>query len=100
VTQRIPEIGIRLALGATPLSIGVHVVSSALFLTMAGAAIGIGASLAAAPTLRSLLFDTPAADPAIYALVFCVLLLLTTAASLVPVRRAAAVDPMRALQDG
>jgi ABC-type lipoprotein release transport system permease subunit len=48
--------------------------------------------------LKSLLFATPAGDPAVYALVFGAPLLLTVAASLVPVWRAARVDPMIALR--
>jgi ABC-type antimicrobial peptide transport system permease subunit len=82
------------------MSIGAQVLSGALALTMGGAVIGTGASLAAGPMLGSLLFDTPAADPAIYALVFGALLLLTAAASLVPVSRAARVDPTIALREG
>jgi ABC-type antimicrobial peptide transport system permease subunit len=99
VMQRIPEIGIRLALGATSASVCRHVVSGALMLTMAGAAIGTTASLAAAPMLRGLLFDTSTTDPVTYLVVVAVLVALTIVASIVPATRAMHVDPMRALQD-
>jgi ABC-type lipoprotein release transport system permease subunit len=75
------------------------VLSRALILTMAGAAIGTAAALAAGPMLRGLLFDTRTTDPATYAVVVCGLIALTVAASLAPARRAMGVDPMTALRN-
>jgi ABC-type antimicrobial peptide transport system permease subunit len=98
VTQRIPEIGIRLALGASRPSICRQVIGGALGLTAAGTAIGAAAALATGPLLRGLLFDTPPADPATYAWVILCLMVLTAAASVLPARRAMSVDPLIALR--
>jgi putative ABC transport system permease protein len=98
VSQRLPEIGIRLALGATPGSICRRILARALVLTMAGAAIGAGVAMTAGPMLRGLLFDTSTTDPATYAGVAGAVCLLTIAASIVPIRRAMRVDPMIALR--
>jgi putative ABC transport system permease protein len=98
VAQRLPEIGIRLALGATPASVCRYVVSHALALTTTGAAIGTIAALAAGPMLKELLFDTRATDPGTYAVVVGAVIALTIAASIVPAYRAMRVDPMIALR--
>ena len=98
VTQRIPEIGIRLALGASRMSVCRQVMGGALWLTGAGTAIGVAAALAAGPLVRGLLFDTPPADPATYAAVIICLMGLTAAASVLPARRAMSVDPLIALR--
>ena len=98
VTQRIPEIGVRLALGATPRSVCALVVGRALVTTVLGGAAGLLASIAAAPLLREMLFDTKPIDPATYAVVLVALVLLSVAASLAPARRAMRVDPLAALR--
>src|SRR4029077_2435809 len=66
VTQRIPEIGIRLALGASRASVCTAVVARAVGLTAIGAALGALASAAAGPLIGSLLFDTRTTDPVTY----------------------------------
>ncbi|OLC84997.1 MAG: hypothetical protein AUH72_00020 [Acidobacteria bacterium 13_1_40CM_4_65_8] len=98
VTQRMPEIGIRLALGATRASVCGVVVGRAVWLTAIGAAIGGLASIAAGPLIRGLLFDTRTTDPLTYATVIAAVVLLTLAASIAPARRAMRVDPMIALR--
>ncbi len=98
VTQRIPEIGIRLALGASRLSVCRDVIGGALSLTAIGTAIGLGAALSAGSLLRGLLFDTRPADPATHAAVVACVIALTAAASVVPARRAMKVDPLIVLR--
>jgi putative ABC transport system permease protein len=99
VSQRIPEIGIRLALGATRASVFTEVLRSALWLTCLGAALGTAASLAAGRLIAGLLFDTATTDPATYALVVVGVLALATAASIVPAVRAMRVGPTEALRN-
>jgi putative ABC transport system permease protein len=98
VTQRIPEIGVRVALGATRRSVCALVVKRAATTTAVGAALGLAASAAAAPLLGQMLFETKPVDPWTYAIVALVLAGLTVAASLVPARRAMRVDPLTALR--
>ena len=98
VSQRIREIGIRLALGATRGSICADVLRTALWLTCVGTALGMAGSAIAARVLSGLLFETNATDPATYAEVAIALLGLTMAAALAPAWRAMRVDPMAALR--
>ena len=98
VSLRIPEIGVRLALGATPVSVCLQVVGRSLALTLGGAALGAAAAFAASPMLRTLLFETKASDPGTYAGVFVAVIGLTVAASVTPARRAMRVDPVEALR--
>jgi putative ABC transport system permease protein len=98
VTQRIPEIGVRLALGATRRSVCILVVTRALATTAIGAAAGFVASIVISPMLGGLLFDTRAVDPGTYGVVLVVLALLSVSASLAPARRAMRVDPLTALR--
>jgi putative ABC transport system permease protein len=98
VSQRLPEIGIRLALGATPASVFAQVLRNAVWLTAIGAGIGTAASIAAGRLIAGLLFDTATTDPATYAMVVGAVLALSVAASVVPARRAMSVDPYSALR--
>jgi len=99
VSQRLPEIGIRLALGASRGSVFGDVLRRAVVLTGAGSAIGLAAALAAGRLLASLLFETAATDPATYALVIAGTMTLALVAGLAPARRATRVDPMTALRN-
>ncbi|HEY2908023.1 MAG TPA: ABC transporter permease [Vicinamibacterales bacterium] len=99
VAQRIPEIGVRLALGATPLSICRLVIGRALVLAMVGAAIGAALALAVTPLLGTMLFETSSADPLTYVGVVGGLLALAIAASVVPARRAMRVSPLAAIRN-
>jgi ABC-type antimicrobial peptide transport system permease subunit len=98
VSLRIPEIGVRLALGATQASVCLQVVGRAVVLTLGGAALGTAAAFAASPMLRSLLFETKTSDPGTYVGVFLTVIGLTVAASITPARRAMRVDPVEALR--
>jgi ABC-type antimicrobial peptide transport system permease subunit len=88
VNQRIPEIGVRLALGASRASVFGSVLRRAVSLTGIGAAIGIVATLAGGRVIAGLLFDTRATDPATLATVVAATMGLAVVAGIVPARRA------------
>ncbi len=98
VTQRVPEIGVRIALGATPLQVARVIVSHGLRLAVIGVAIGIAGALAVARLIQGLLFSISATDPAVYVSLAVMLLVITALACYVPARRAMRVDPMTALR--
>ena len=98
VSQRIPEIGVRLALGASRRSVFGSVLRRAVSLTAIGAVIGVGASLAGSRLIAGLLFDTRATDPATLAGVVMATIGLAVFAGIVPARRAMSVDPVSALR--
>jgi putative ABC transport system permease protein len=98
VAQRTREIGVRMALGATPARILRMTLASAGCWTAAGVALGIGGSVAAARVLRSLLFQVTPGDPASVAAAGALLCAIALAAAAVPARRAARVDPNVALR--
>jgi putative ABC transport system permease protein len=99
VSQRIPEIGLRLALGASRASVFVAVLRRAAWLSGIGAAIGIAGALAGGRVIAGLLFDTRAADPLTLATVVVATMALALASGIVPARRAMAVDPIIALRN-
>jgi putative ABC transport system permease protein len=98
VSQRTREIGIRLALGAGRYSVVTMVVRQAAGLAIAGLTIGLGLALAAGGAVQNLLFGVEPTDTTTYLSVAVGLLLIALAASYVPARRAAGVDPVRALR--
>ncbi|HLW77986.1 MAG TPA: ABC transporter permease, partial [Terriglobia bacterium] len=98
VNQRTSEIGIRMTLGAQPADVFRVVVGEGLRLSLAGVAIGLGASLAVTRLLHGFLFEVSAADPATFAAVAGLLTVVALAASYLPARRATKVDPMVALR--
>lgn len=98
VARRTQEIGVRIALGASPVRIAAMVAASALRLTLLGAALGIAGALALGRWIESLLFDTGPRDPLTILAVAALLILCTFAAALAPSLRAARTDPMIALR--
>ena len=98
VSARTREIGVRMALGASPADIVRDVVRRGLALAALGLAAGLAAALALSRLLSSLLFQVRPHDAATYAAVCGLLLLLTAGASWVPARRATRIDPTRALR--
>ena len=98
VSQRTREIGVRMALGATSPDVLRMVLAGSLRLLAIGLAVGIPLSIAATRTLKSLLFEISPSDPATFAEVIIFLALGAMAATYLPARRAAAVDPVEALR--
>jgi putative ABC transport system permease protein len=98
VNQRVPELGLRIALGATPEQIRMLILGHGARLGAAGLAIGMALALASGRVLQGFLFGVTARDPLILALVTGVVTLATLAACYFPVRRAVRVDPMVALR--
>jgi putative ABC transport system permease protein len=99
VSQRIPEIGVRLALGASRGSVFAGVLRRAVTLTGIGALIGVCGTLAGGRLIADLLFDTRAGDPATLVSVVAATMALAVVAGMVPARRAMSVDPVIALRN-
>jgi ABC-type antimicrobial peptide transport system permease subunit len=98
VTQRTQEIGIRLALGAQRGEILGMVIGKGMWLTGAGAGIGLVNSIAISGLLRNQLFQVGPFDPLTIAATALVLLAAAFAACYIPARRATRVDPIHALR--
>jgi ABC-type antimicrobial peptide transport system permease subunit len=98
VSRRTREIGIRIALGARPGQVLLGVLASGMALVAAGAALGLAASMAIARLLQSMLFGVSGRDYATYGAVMALVVSVGALASSIPARRAASVDPMRALR--
>ena len=98
VSQRTAEIGIRMALGARSSDVRRLVLRRALSLTFVGIALGLLGAVGIARALAAFLVDVSATDPATLAAVVALFTAVAVLASWLPARRAAAVDPMRALR--
>jgi ABC-type antimicrobial peptide transport system permease subunit len=98
VAQRTPEIGVRMALGASPAEVLRMVLGEGARLMAAGGLVGLGAAAALGWLMRAMLFDVAPLDPAAFAAALVVLCGFALAACYVPARRASKVDPMTALR--
>ena len=98
VAHRTSEIGIRMALGASPRTVMRMVLGHGRRLTLVGIAIGVACAFFATRLMRQTLFEVDAADPAIYLAVAAMLLLVAEFASWLPARRATRIDPVIALR--
>ena len=98
VSQRLREIGIRLALGAQTKDVLRLIVGHGLRLALVGAAVGALVSVMARRGMSSLLFGISATDPVTFVVVLCVVTLAAAFAAYIPARRAMRVDPMTALR--
>jgi putative ABC transport system permease protein len=99
VTRRTPELGLRMALGASPRDVLTMVLREGVLLAGAGVVVGIAGTLLVARGLRSLLFGVGSADPVSYTLAAAVMAFAVLLACGLPAFRAARVDPMMALRE-
>jgi predicted permease len=98
VAQRTNEIGIRLALGAQPGQVRSMILRESTGLTTFGIAAGVGAALGLTGLVKSMLFGVTANDPMTLVAGIALLLAVALAATWIPARRAASVQPMQALR--
>jgi predicted permease len=98
VSQSTRELGIRLALGASPRRILAFVLGQGMALALAGVAGGLAAAFAVTRLMQSLLFGVEAIDPFTFAMVPVLLLLAALGATYLPARRAAGIDPAVSLR--
>jgi len=98
VGQRIHEIGIRMALGASPGDVRRMILGQGLKLAFLGVALGLAASFALTRLMRTLLYETKTTDPITFAVVTAVLVIVALAACWIPAHRATRVEPVIALR--
>jgi hypothetical protein len=98
VSQRIPEIGIRMAMGARPWNVIAMVVGQGMTLAGTGMAVGAVAAFATTRLVASMLFRVDAADPASFVLAGLFLSAVALVATWLPAFRATRIDPMQSLR--
>jgi putative ABC transport system permease protein len=98
VSQRAHEIGVRLALGARTADVLRLVITEGVALALVGLLIGASAGIALSGVLRRQLYGVSPADPATYASIGALLIVVAIAASWIPAWRASRLDPVRALR--
>ena len=97
VSQRIPEIGVRMAIGASPSNIVSLVLKEGARLTTLGVIVGLVAAAIAGWAMRGLLYDVKGHDPLTFLVAPLVLALAAAVACYLPARRAAGISPLTAL---
>jgi predicted permease len=98
VTQRTQEIGVRMALGARRADVLRLIMGFGLRLTFIGVLIGLTGAILSTRLLTSLLFEVSTTNPLVFTLPAVLLIAVTVLAAYLPARRAASIDPMRALR--
>jgi ABC-type antimicrobial peptide transport system permease subunit len=96
--QRTHEIGVRIALGASRAQVVAHLGRTTAVVVVTGLAVGLVLALVLSPSVADLLFETHARDPLVYSVAAVVLAVASAAATLLPIRRSAAVDPLTGLR--
>ena len=99
VSQRLREIGVRLAIGASPPDIARLVLRSGAKLAGIGLVIGVAGAVALTGVMRTLLYEVEPSDPVAVIVAIALLGITTLAATLVPARRAMRVDPVQLLRE-
>jgi ABC-type antimicrobial peptide transport system permease subunit len=98
VTQRTPEFGLRMALGAQRLDVLRLVLIQAAKLVLSGTAIGVILALVLARALKSLIYEVSPTDPVTYAAIGFAVIAVAIFACYIPARKATEADPMIALR--
>ena len=98
VSRRTHEIGVRMALGATPRAVIGLIVGQGMTVVALGAAAGIGGALLVTRLMTTFLYRVRATDPVTYVSVTLVLVTVAVVASVVPARRATRIDPLTAMR--
>ena len=97
VSQRVPEIGLRVALGAQPGDVLRLIVTQGMKPALLGLVVGVGATFPLAHILRSLLFQVASNDPLTFVAVPIVFALIALAAGVIPACSVMRLDPAKAL---
>jgi putative ABC transport system permease protein len=98
VGQRVREIGVRMALGASASEVVRLVLLQGMYPLLAGTAVGLAGSFACSRLLAQLLYGVSTSDPLVYLAVPAFLLVTALVASYIPARRASRIDPLVALR--
>ena len=98
VTQRTPEIGLRIALGAQASQVSWLILRTGLWQLLIGLALGLAAAFGVAQVLKSIVAQIPAVDPVTFIAITLLLTVVMLTACLIPARRATRMDPLAALR--